>query len=278
MEEVMANEAADLSELLPALEPVVEAPAVEVPAPKYSRREHDAYDTDPICALACVEWIVKNFGTECQDGTFLDPCGGEGPFVRAWRQTWPTARIGAIDIRPEVETALKSAGADFVAIRDFREVPASVLERVDAIVTNPPFVLAEEMIRWWHAGARDGAVLSLLLNCTFMAGQDRWDEARGLYSIAPLHSISPIVPRPAFLVIDGKKTSGKFEAALFTFVKGENHKLLDPVRWEKPKKLRKKREMREEAKAVIASLAELLPIPPVDAEGIERMADVEPET
>lgn len=240
------SDAIDLSELLPPLEAEVKAVSLEPePAVKHSRKEHDVYDTDPACALACVEWLATNGAKDpCRKSpTVLDPCGGSGPFVAAARRVWPSALIYASDIRPETEEPLRAAGANVVSIEDFRALPLNFVAEMDVTVTNPTFVLAEELIRRWHAGARDGAVLALLLNCTFMAGQDRWSDS-GLYMIAPPLSIAAIVPRPAFLVINGKKTSGKFEAALFTWIKGYTGeaKWLPPVRWTPERKTRKKRE------------------------------------
>jgi hypothetical protein len=222
-----------------------------------ARHEHDAYDTEPACALGCVQWVARALGGEPgilgnapRVLNILDPMAGSGPFVRAARTVWPDARIAAVDIRPEVELALRESGANFVAIRDIFQVPPKSFESVDLIITNPSFVQAEQLVRHVWPALRDGASIVLLLACTFVAGQDRWASPEaphrgvtdGLFTLAPLRFFAPIVPRPSFLVVDGKESAPKFEACLFVFTKGWTQAggaIPGPVRWDRPKKPRK---------------------------------------
>jgi hypothetical protein len=90
---------------------------------------------------------------------------------------------------------------------------------------------------------KDGAVLAFLLSVTFIGSKDRWEEeSPGLFKLAPLSYMVPIVPRPDF-----GPTSPKFEAGLFVWVKGNagaNHGACippDPLRWVKPKRTRAKK-------------------------------------
>ena len=109
------------------------------------------------------------------------------------------------------------------------------------IVTNPPFKLADELVRHLWANMKEGASLAFLLSVTFLGSDDRWEVSGdgspiGLFKVAPLTYCVPIVPRPSFI----GSTSPKFEAALFCWVKGDplRQALIpqEPIRWSKPKK------------------------------------------
>lgn len=212
---------------------------------KQKRKEHDAYDTPFECALACAQWCAANSIRidHVSPWRILDPTAGGGPFVKAARATWPSALIAALDIRPEVEIGLKGAGANYVGIGDtLARAPAS-FEKVDLVITNPPFALADALLRHLWKGLQGGAVIAFLLPVTFLGSGDRWANA-GLFAIAPLRFLTPIVPRPSFLTVDGKETSPKFEAALFVWIKGHSGgaTIPGPIRWPKPKKVRTARQ------------------------------------
>lgn len=232
-----------------------------------TRKEHDAYDTPPALALACAEWLegrllsttTPPFCLPGSDGTLhiLEPTAGGGPFVKAARQTWPKAVIAAVDIRPECQKPCEDAGATIFACADSISLNPKTIHSADLILTNPPFKLADVLARQMYLNMHDGAVLAFLLSVTFIASEDRWvpggDTKRrrgrspgpGLFTIAPLTYMAPIVPRPSFLVIDGKAESPKQEMALFVWVKGRGYVEekgwapqgasipREPIRWEK---------------------------------------------
>lgn len=238
-----------------------------------TRKEHDTYDTPPELALACAEWVrargLIGDAPDLQNAHFypparstfriLEPTSGGGPFVKAARQTWPHAVIAAIDIRPECQKPCEDAGATIFACADSLTLPSPTIASADLVLTNPPFKLADALVRHFYAHMNDGAVLALLLAVTFIACEDRWvpegDTKRrrgrppgpGLFTIAPLTYMVPIVPRPSFLTVDGKSTSPKFEAALFVWHKNplrEDDRWdaayyaripREPIRWEKSK-------------------------------------------
>jgi len=225
-----------------------------------ARREHDAYDTPPECALACARWCKGSLGAaplllgDSAPLNVLDPTAGGGPFVRAARATWPEAKIAALDIRPEVEPVLKEAGANWVGILDVFTIPPEQFAKVDLVLTNPPFALADELFRHLWPAMKDGASIVFLLPVTFWGSDDRWkigddpdpstpdaSDTRGLFTIAKPWATPVIVPRPSFLLLDGKETSPKFEAALFVWTKGKESQLAEPIRWTKPRKPRAKR-------------------------------------
>lgn len=225
-----------------------------------TRNEHDAYDTPQECADACAAWL-KDHGVGWDPGVsgfdgvtplapplILDPTSGAGPFVVAARKVWPASRVVAVDVRDVCKASCEAAGAIF-ACTDARTLEEATIGRADLILTNPPFKLADELARHLWAYMKDGASLAFLLPVTFIASKERWvpegdpKDPPGLFTIAPLSYMAPIVPRPAFT-----GTSPKFEAALFVWVKGRE---LDhgfrtliprgPIRWVPARKPRGKR-------------------------------------
>ena len=219
-----------------------------------TRNADDAYDTPEALALACTEWVSKAIPdpTDPARGPplVLEPCAGKGPFVKAARKTWPDSKIVAIDIRPECRescvmagAALDSGGGGGFHCLDALTLPAATIAAADLIITNPPFKLADALARHFWAHMKDGAVLAFLLSVTFLGSKDRWEEEpSGLFKLAPLSYMVPIVPRPDF-----GATSPKFEAGLFIWVKGDadaNYGAripCDPIRWTKPKRTRAKK-------------------------------------
>jgi 3'-phosphoadenosine 5'-phosphosulfate sulfotransferase (PAPS reductase)/FAD synthetase len=209
-----------------------------------TRRADDAYDTHPALALACVEWIRRAGlvpeAPVAGSTRILEPTAGGGPFVAAARQSWPDADIAAVDIREECRAACFAAGAAKFACADALALPVGVISRADLILTNPPFKLADRLARHFFASMKDGASLAFLLSVTFIGSSDRWElenggpsSRPGLFKIAPLRYLVPIVPRPAFT-----GTSPKFEACLMIWSKGwegETTIPREPVRWVKGK-------------------------------------------
>lgn len=190
------------------------------------RREGDVYDTDPAVALACLEWL-RDKGAP--GGRILEPTAGTGPFVAAARIVFPSSKIVAVDIQESYREPCTAAGADRFFGMDVRNLPPDAIAACDLIVSNPPFKLADDLVRAFWPHMKVGASLAFLLSVTFLAGQDRWDPEAGLYALAPLSHLGPIVPRPQF---PGFRSGPKFEAALFVWTKGEPG-MWSPIRWKK---------------------------------------------
>lgn len=209
----------------------------KAPGEGSTRKAHDAYDTDPDCALACVK-MVKDLYPGIHHSSplitkILDPTSGMGPWVKAARGVFPGGVIGACDIRPECREPCLATGAAAFHHGDALEIPTKTIALCDLIITNPPFTLADPLAARFLANMRSGAVLAFLLNITFLASAERWAEANpaqapGLLRRFPPRYVLPLVPRPAFLVVNGKKCSGKFEAGLFIWQKGDARKTIIP--------------------------------------------------
>jgi hypothetical protein len=215
-----------------------------------TRRELDAYDTPSEVALACVEWCHENLKVP-EAPLVLDPTAGGGPFAAAARSIWPASRVVAVDIRDVCRATCEAAGAIFACADALTLAPATI-KRADLIVTNPPFKLADELVRHLWVNMKEGASLAFLLSVTFLGSDDRWEVSGdgspiGLLKVAPLTYCVPIVPRPSFI----GSTGPKFEAALMVWKKLEMDEHQErfgvfrgaiipdePIRWVKVKKKR----------------------------------------
>ncbi len=215
-----------------------------------TRRELDAYDTPPEVAYACVQWCAGHLSLP-EAPLVLDPTAGGGPFAAAARSVWPSSRVVAVDIRDVCKTSCEASGATFACADALTLAPATI-KRADLIITNPPFKLADQLVRWMWANMKDGASLAFLLSVTFLGSAERWEvdgngSPVGVLKIAPLTYCVPIVPRPSFI----GSTGPKFEAALFVWKKLEMDEHQErfgvfqgaiipdePIRWVKEKKKR----------------------------------------
>jgi hypothetical protein len=104
----------------------------------------------------------------------LEPCAGDGSIIRAFKShpgivNWPIAWT-ASDIRPECASAL-AALAYKVRIGDFRAIGdwfGAVRPRLT--ITNPPFNIAEEIIR---AALGFSEWVVMLLRINFLGSEER---------------------------------------------------------------------------------------------------------
>lgn len=136
------------------------------------RRESDWYPTPPECVVALLDrWPVA--------GTVWEPMAGNGCLVAAMK-----AR--GLDV---VATDLYDRGTDVLVLEDFLTVET---RRADVIVTNPPFLIAAEVIE--HAHRLGVSRMALLLKSTY------WHAAKRspLFDAYPPRWIFPLQWRPDF--------------------------------------------------------------------------------
>lgn len=176
--------------------------------PREARIERDAYFTPPALADAICE---KLDGLLPPQRCVWDPCCGELAFVNAALEMWPSA--------PSV------VGTDLPENDFLRPVPA--LRGATLIVTNPPYLLAEQFVHRALELTADGGHVAFLLRLSFLGGQGRADS---LWSKRNLRWLAPITPRPSFTP-DGKTDAAEY--ALFVWQRGYhgNAELLEPLRW-----------------------------------------------
>jgi len=107
------------------------------------------------------------------DGDFVEPCAGNGAIMRALRGrglTWD--RATAIECRAK-EYDVLSGLFDTVKIGDFLAAPELFLpEVVSTIITNPPYIKAEEFIRAARAKFPN-ATSAWLVRQGFLASEER---------------------------------------------------------------------------------------------------------
>jgi hypothetical protein len=172
------------------------------------RLANDAYFTPAALANAICRRLA---GLVPPPGIAWDPCCGELAFVNAALEEWSSS--------PSI------LGTD-LPDNDFLAGPPAARD-VSLIVSNPPYLLAEQFFhRALSLVAYDGHV-AFLLRLSFLGGQRR---ANTIWSQRNLRWLAPITPRPSFTP-DGKTDAAEY--ALFVWQRGfhGNAQILPPLEW-----------------------------------------------
>lgn len=165
-----------------------------------ARDPHDHYPTDDgVCDAA-----LAHFAEGYPPSRVLDPGAGAGPWGRAVRRYYPTARPYIIGVdRFATEHA---PGYDAWAVADYCTWRPS--ERFDLICGNPPYSLAEAFIRHSYDLLAPGGVLIFLLRLAFLEGQQR---GASLWHELPPSHVGVLSRRPSFT------DNGKTDATAYAF-------------------------------------------------------------
>lgn len=141
--------------------------------PKAKRAVHDFYATPP----ECTEALIRAEGSSLLLRPVVEPCCGEGHISRVLR------RYGAeVESSDLIARGYGRGGVDFLKTR--RQLICK------AIVTNPPFSLAADMVR--HAMHLRAEKIAMLLKLQFLETQQRADlmeecwQSHG-YSLVRVH-------------------------------------------------------------------------------------------
>ena len=104
--------------------------------PLTPREENDFYATPP----SSVEDLLNNYKIE--GNSFYEPCVGQGHISKVLKQHFPNAKIVETDL---IYRGVGIGDVDFVKT----DVLSNVLEneKVDWVITNPPFKYAKEFIQ-----------------------------------------------------------------------------------------------------------------------------------
>lgn len=123
------------------------------------RHAADFYATPAWCVRALLADV------HIPDGLWLDPCAGEGAIIEAsGHEYWH-----AIELREECRDKLVSV-CPRTAIEDFIAMPNPVPSDYRAIVTNPPYSLAEAFVR---KSIQIAPVVAMLLRLNWLGSQSR---------------------------------------------------------------------------------------------------------
>jgi hypothetical protein len=172
------------------------------------RLANDAYFTPQPLADAICRRLAKLVPPP---GIAWDPCCGGLAFVNAALEEWSsTPSIIGTDLPDN----------DFLV-----GLPAAT--DVSLIVSNPPYLLAEQFFHRASALVADGGHVAFLLRLSFLGGQGR---AKTIWSQRNLRWLAPITPRPSFTP-DGKTDAAEY--ALFVWQRGYrgNAEILPPLEW-----------------------------------------------
>lgn len=140
------------------------------------RAENDFYPTP--------EWAIHRFLEKAEwrlpSGIWLEPCAGSGAIIKAMR----TANIKnnavpfcAVELQAgltssllEIPGVFEAYNCDFLEWDFVKDNKTSSIEKIDAIITNPPYSLAFDMIK--HSLKQADAVY-MLLRVNFLASETR---------------------------------------------------------------------------------------------------------
>ena len=176
-------------------------------------RDHvdDCYDTAPVA----IRTLMK---VERLPRVILEPCCGTGNIVHELR------RAGHIVIASDIN----ARGCPDSSVRNFLD-PAPY-RYCDAIVTNPPYVLAEDFIR---VGLSRAPLVIMLLRLAFLESVRRSDILDG-GQLARVHVFANRLPMQHRADWTGKRASSAIAFAWFVW--SQHHKgpaTIDRIYWEK---------------------------------------------
>jgi SAM-dependent methyltransferase len=149
------------------------------------RREHDFYPTEPDLIRQALRFLDLS-----DTYSILDIGAGDGRWGReAKRLTEGQAQLYGIDIVGD-----KPNGFDFWMREDFLQYEYSGW-MFDLIVSNPPYYIAEKIIRKAWTELAPGGQMVMLLRLSFQAGVDR---EQGLWQEIHPYQVGVVSRRPSF--------------------------------------------------------------------------------
>lgn len=127
--------------------------------PKDNRIDNDFYATNP----KAVRMLMSKY--KFNDGTFLEPCVGNGNIAEVIKEEYPNSKLVAIDI---VNRGYKNTIINNFITYDFKE-------KFDNIITNPPYSLAQEFIEKGLKILNNDGKMAMFLKIQFLEGVKRID-------------------------------------------------------------------------------------------------------
>ena len=125
--------------------------------PKGERVTHDFYATDPKALKMLMEEYQFN------EGSFLEPCVGNGNLANIIKDEFPGSEITCIDI--------VDRGYPNTIIHDFLTWETD--EKFDNIITNSPYSIAKEFVEKGLSLLDEGGKMAMFLKVQFLEGMKR---------------------------------------------------------------------------------------------------------
>lgn len=147
------------------------------------RSPADNYPTPFEASDPVIDYILDRMGPV---DTFLDPCCGEGAILRRARERGCASEFFGIDIRKEAISTVNELGFAKAFEADLLNLNLSVLTTLPpktAIVTNPPFRLAEPIANVLLNNAPKGAIVAMLLRTNWVNCQSRRSILHGPHGL-----------------------------------------------------------------------------------------------
>lgn len=152
------------------------------------RKMQDNYPTP----LNTIETFLNTYELD-KNGVILEPCAGNGNFVKALRNKGYKNKIIANEIRSEETANLIKSGADVITHEDFLETDC-VYDNVSTIITNPPYSLAKEFLEKCFELYPDADII-MLLRLAFLESKTRYD----FWQQYPVNKLYVLSNRPKFV-------------------------------------------------------------------------------
>lgn len=148
---------------------------------------------------------------DLHEGTILEPCAGNGNFIKVLRKLGYKNKIIANEIRVEENDNLLSSGADYIYNIDFlnERMPQ---HNIRTIITNPPFNLAREFVTRCKELYPEAEII-MLLRTAFLESKVRYD----FWQNNKVNKLYTLSSRPKFV-------NGKTDATSYSFFIWNNTK------------------------------------------------------
>jgi len=127
-----------------------------------------------------------------QEGNILEPCAGNGNFIRIIREMGYNDHITAIEIREEEKNNLKNNGSSEIEIENFLNyIP---IKQYKTIIGNPPYSLAQEIIEKCFQISNKNTEIIMLLRLAFLESNKRYE----FWQQHPVNKLYILSQRPSF--------------------------------------------------------------------------------
>lgn len=177
----------------------------------------EEYFTLPEVANSCIQTFIEKY-PHCK--TFLDPCAGAGSFSKELAQY---GSVTSLDITPRTPETIKADFTTFSTWVDVFRVVAKLSpeERIDAVVTNPPFGRQSNLaIQFFNTSTHITDTIAFIVPSSWKNKFFIHDKLDLSYHL----SYNGKLPSPSFYAPSGKKFSGDYLNCVFQIWEKKDYK------------------------------------------------------